>query len=435
MEIREELKELANLIKKSGHTLYIVGGFVRDSILGLKTDDIDISSSMPHKQVEKVCKDNRFTAKTINKNLGTLQIIKNGLKLEYTQFRKESYSTPACHTPDHIEFVDDIQTDHKRRDLTINALYYDILSDKVIDLGYGMSDIKQGIIRTVNIPSVTLRDDGLRILRVIRFASTLNFKLESKTAKSLYKNKVNLNFISKERIQKEISQIVIADQKYNRANTLGLSLICKYGMLPYIFNSRLKSMKKITRKDIKDFYTLSSDSRLIGLYFLILKKYLKVYTRDQHLMFSCNMLFGLDGMKESKTNIAITEKLYRIYQNLTYEMDPITATINYLTLSNAEREIIDLHLHKKHKVALSDNISAIKRNNLPLSVHELPIKANDLIDAGIDNKYIGKILSSLYNQVLSMTVKNSKEDLITRAKEINETFLSLSKENKEDTSK
>ena len=147
------------------------------------------------------------------------------------------------------------------------------------------------------------------------------------------------------------------------------------------------------------------------------------------------MLFGLDGMKESKTNIAITEKLYRIYQNLTYNIDTMTATINYLTLSNAEREIVDLHLPKKVKVALSDNISAIKRNNLPLSVHELPIKGEDLKEAGIEDKYVGKILSALYNQVLGMTVKNSKEDLLARAKEINETFIEIIKDIEKNTRK
>lgn len=428
MEIREELKELAKLINKKGHTLYIVGGYLRDSILTLKTDDIDIASSMPYEKVIELCEKNKFTAKTINKTLGTLQIIKNGLKLEYTQFRKESYSQSARHTPDKVEFVDDIDTDYKRRDLTINALYYDILAEKFIDKCGGLSDIQNRIIRTVNIPSVTLRDDGLRILRVVRFASALDFKIERETARALKKNKSNLHYISKERIQKEISQIAVADLKYNRPNLRGLKLITKYNLLPYIFNSRLGNIRKFSIRDIKDFYTLSKDSRLIGLYFLVLKKYLKGYTRDNHLMFSCNMLFGLDGMKESKTNIAITEKLYRIYQNLTYNIDTMTATINYLTLSNAEREIVDLHLPKKVKVSLSDNISAIKRNNLPLSVHELPIKGEDLKEAGIEDKYVGKILAALYNQVLGMTVKNSKEDLLSRAKEINETFIEISKD-------
>lgn len=435
MEIREELKELANLIRKKGHTLYIVGGYLRDSILTLKTDDIDIASSMPYEKVVEICEKNKFTAKTINKTLGTLQIIKNGLKLEYTQFRKESYSRSALHTPDQVEFVDDIDTDYKRRDLTINALYYDILEDKFIDKCGGLKDIQSGIIRTANMPAVTLRDDGLRILRVVRFAASLDFKIETETAKALKRNRANLNYISKERIQKEISQIAVADLKYNRPNNRGLKLITKFKLLPYIFNSRLRSIARITGRDIKAFYTLSKDSRLIGLYFLVLKKYLKGFTRDNHLMFSCNMLFGLDGMKESKSNIAITEKLYRIYQNLTYNIDTMTATINYLTLSNAEREIIDLHLSKKVKEALSVNISAIKNNNLPLSVHELPIKGEDLKAEGIEDKYVGKILSALYNQVLGMTVKNSKDDLLARAKEINETFIEISKDIEKSTRK
>lgn len=436
MEIKDELKLLANLIKENGYTLYIVGGYVRDSILGLKNDDIDITSNMPYTDIEALCVKNGYTCKVINKTLGTLQIIKNGLKLEYTQFRKESYASPAKHSPDNVEFVDDINIDVSRRDLSINSIYYDILADKYIDIVGGINDTLKGVIRTTSAPHITLKDDGLRVLRAIRFASTLNFKIERHTSLALHKFKANLKAISKERILKELSLIATADLIYNRPNKKGLELINKYGLLPYIFNSRLKGVEKFKKDEIKTYYTLPKEARLIALYVLVLKKYLKDYSKDEQLMFACNMLLGLDGIKESKGNIATTEKIYRIYQNITYGKGTLTASINYLTLSNTERSIVDINLNKNAKVALSDNISAIKRNHLPLSVHELPIKPDDLIEAGIENKYISKILSSLYNQVLSMTVKNSKEELLKRAKEINETFIKLSKDiNKNDTKK
>jgi hypothetical protein len=105
-----------------------------------------------------------------------------------------------------------------------------------------------------------------------------------------------------------------------------------------------------------------------------------------------------------------------------YDKDTLNASINYLTLSSAERNVIDVYLGKKSKARLNDKISYAKDNKLPLSIHELDVYAQDLIDCGIEKKYISKILSTLYNQVLNMIVPNEKDALINLAKEINETF-------------
>lgn len=426
MEICIELKTLAEEISKTKHSLYLVGGFVRDSIMGKTSSDIDITSSMPCEDIKKICENLGYKCTEINKHLGTLQISKNGKVFEYTRFRKESYLDPASHTPNSVEFVDDISVDSKRRDLSINAIYFDITKEEFIDPCGGIKDISNRIIKTANRPQITLRDDGLRILRVIRFSSLLGFRIERKTARALKHFGANLKKISKERVQKELSQIVIADLKYGNQNTLGLSLIQKNNLLKHIFNIRLENVK-FKKSEIKSYYTLSHDSRLMGFYFLVLKNYLGGLTNSDNLLFASNMLLGKDGLKESNSNISTLNKLYMIYQNLSFGVDHFTASINYLTLSNAEREIIDNNLDIDTKALLSANIKWIKDKKLPLSVQELPIKGGDLKEAGIEDKYIGKILSTLYNQVLAMETKNTKEDLLSKAKEINKAFLELSK--------
>lgn len=426
MEICIELKNLANEISQMGHSLYLVGGFVRDGILGTPSSDIDITSNIPCEDIKNLCERLGYKCLEINKNLGTLQISKDGKVFEYTRFRTESYIDPANHTPDSVTFVDDINIDSKRRDLSINAIYYDIAKEKFIDPCDGISDLKHKTIRTASTPQITLRDDGLRILRVIRFASLLNFKIERKNLKALKQFGGNLKKISKERVQKEIRQIVVADLKYGNQNTLGLSLIQKNDLLKYIFNIRLEKIK-FKNSEIKNFYSLSHNSRLIGFYFLVLKKYLAGKTSSDHLLFASNMLLGKDGLRESNSNIATVNKIYMIHQNLTYKIDHFTASINYLTLSNAEREIIDKNLDTDTKELLSANIKWIKDKKLPLSIHELPLKGGDLKEAGIEDKYIGKILATLYNQVLAMQVKNTKKDLLEKAKEINQTFIEIAK--------
>ena len=431
MELCEELITLSKEFNKKGHPLYIVGGFVRDSLLGQISPDIDICSSMPVDLVLDICKKLKIKTTLINKTLGTIQLTYKTKQFEYTRFRQESYSAHGTHNPDSVSFVEDISIDTLRRDFTINSIYYDIEAKTVIDKVGGQKDLQNGIIRTTNSPDITLQDDGLRILRAVRFASTLDFQFDRKTFKALKTFAANLNLISKERIQRELEQIVVADLKLNKPNTLFLDCCNSLKLPKYMFNSTLGRLPKFRKKDIENFYSLSQDARLIGFYILILSKWLKYYTNSNHLTYIISVLLGPNGIKESNDRIKTTEKLYRIIQNLNFNNDILNATINYLTLSNTEREIVEHFIHSKAKEQLSANISIIKDNNLPLGAHQLPITAEELIELGIERKYISKILSTLYNQVLSMKVKNTNEDLKKLAIEINDTFTTISKQLKE----
>lgn len=426
MEISENLRKLAKEFNKT--SLYIVGGYVRDSLLGYIPNDIDIASSMPTDDVIKICKKLKFKCNGINKKLGTLSIVAGDETYEYTTFRRESYSQKN-HTPDIIEFVDDIVIDCMRRDITINSIYYDINQNKIVDPANGQKHLQEKNITTTNTPEITLSDDGLRILRLIRFASVLNFKISKSSYKCMNKFSYLLKNISKERIRKEIELLCSSDLKHNNQNKIFLSTIEKLKLLPFIFNSSLARISKFSNKDISGFYTLSENARLVGFYILIIKNYLNSYTPVSQLFYTVNMLLGKDGIKESNDTIKTTEKIYTILQNLQYNNDTLNASINYLTLSDCEREIINAYLNKKSKSTLSDNITFIKSKNLPLSVHELKICAEDLIKEKIEQKYISKILSTLYNQVIEMKVLNEKDDLIKLAKDIDKNFKQIIKEN------
>ena len=161
-----------------------------------------------------------------------------------------------------------------------------------------------------------------------------------------------------------------------------------------------------------------------------LKNYLKKFSSDNQILYTIQSLLGHDGIKEKNDNIAVTKKLFKIYQNLMHNNDTINATLNYLTLSNAEREIITTLINKKANIELIDNISLVKARKLPLSIHELNISSEDLINIGIKNIYISKIMSTLYNQVIEMKVSNNNEDLLKLAKDINLTFTNISKKKK-----
>ena len=430
MEVCRELLDLANKCRESGHTLYVVGGYVRDSILGQPSNDIDICSDISYEEMTSICKSLKFKAIPVNKHLGTIHINTPAGVFEYTRLRRESYSNHGDHNPSEISFVNSIEEDVARRDLTINSVYYDICKDQIVDIVDGLKDINKGIIRTPNSPDITFNDDGLRILRCIRFASTFNFRYARPTYLALQKYACRLSRISKERILEEIKQLVVCDLKHNIPNRIFLNSFDKLKLGKYVFNNTLDRLKKFSSKDKSTFYSLPSECRLVAFYILIIRRYLIGYCKDNQLQFVINSLLGRDGIKESNNTQRTVHKLFKIIQNLNYLDDTLTASINYLTCSDAERKIIESYLTNKAKHELSDNIYAIKINNIPLSANELDITPDDIISSGIEEKYISKILTTLYNQVLSMKVKNKNSDLLELAINIHKTLSELSKEKK-----
>ena len=422
MKISKSLQKLAKEFEKKNRHLYIVGGFVRDSLLGHSPQDIDITSNMRIEDVETICEKLKYKCKIINKHLGTLLISTPKEKYEYTTFRKESY-TSGKHSPDEVEFVDDIRLDALRRDITINAIYYDIVNDEIIDLLGGRKDLEQGIIRTCNDPMITLKDDGLRILRCIRFASTFNFQFDKKTYLGLKRFRQNLLNISKERILKELKLMVVADMKFGIYNNIFWDTILDLKLLPLIFNRALVRMRQIPRTIIRRFYLISEKNRLFTFYMAVLDHYIHRYTKPNQLKFITNMLFGLDGIRESNETIRLIEKLYLIYENVENNLDIMTASIAYLGLTNGNREMLSLFFSDKANRRLTGGILLIQSRNLPLNLDDLKICAQDLLDAKINEKYISQILVTLYNQVVNFKVNNEKSELLACAIAINEAFL------------
>ncbi len=425
MEVSSKLKDLAKKCATQGHRLYIVGGYVRDSIIGNISHDIDICSNASPDDMITIAHSLKLKAHIVNKQLGTVHIGDEKESYEYTPFRVESYGTPGEHSPNAVKFVDDIDTDYLRRDITINSIYYDILDDKIVDPASGTKDIVTHTIRTTNQPHITLNDDGLRILRIIRFASTLDYHIEHKTIRAIKKYRTRLNAISKERIVDELQKCVVADLKYNSHSTAFIDYINRLRLIPIIWGRKARKVHKLNKAEKDNFYALPDTARLVGLYAIIIHKTLFTYLSHKHLAYYINCILGHDGLKESSQHIRTTEKILLITENLNYGKDTINASINYLQSSTGERMVIDMCLNKKSKKTLSDNITYIKDKNLPLGVHELDIVPQDLIDVGIDNKFIGRILQALYNLVLNLKIKNDKQMLVDTALQIHNQFKNI----------
>jgi len=194
LNIPSDIKKLYKLFKKNGKQLYVVGGAVRDAILGKSPKDFDLTTDAKPDEVLAIAKQGKFKSVEIGKQFGVVVVGGH----EIATFRKD---IGKGRRPDAVDFTD-IKGDVKRRDLTINALFYDIGKGQIVDLVGGIADLKKRKIRTVGDPSQRFDEDPLRKLRAVRFAGSVGGKMTKDTWSAL-KQDSDLSGVSAERIRDE----------------------------------------------------------------------------------------------------------------------------------------------------------------------------------------------------------------------------------------
>lgn len=204
-EYLENAKAILQKLKKSGYDAYIVGGYVRDKVLGLKSDDIDITTSATPLEVTSLFEN----VKETGKNFGGVTIIMNDTKYEVTTFRLEG-AYKKHRYPKEVSFSINVFDDMKRRDFTMNALYMDE-QENIHDDFNGLKDIENKTIRTINNPLERFDEDALRILRAFRFVSKLGFNIEEKTLEAIKQLKHLVKTIKIERVMVELNKIFMGD--------------------------------------------------------------------------------------------------------------------------------------------------------------------------------------------------------------------------------
>lgn len=199
----QKAKIILDKICEAGFLAYFVGGSVRDTLLELPLHDVDIATSAYPAEIKHIFK------KTIDTGIehGTVTILDHGEGYEVTTFRTES-TYQDYRRPDSVKFVRSLAEDLKRRDLTINALALN-LDGEIIDLFNGLDDLKKKVIRAVGNPNERYHEDALRMMRTVRFASQLDFDIESKTLNAITTNSKLLKKIAVERINVEWVKLLL----------------------------------------------------------------------------------------------------------------------------------------------------------------------------------------------------------------------------------
>ena len=267
INISKNLKELSNLFKNNGQQLYLVGGYVRNAVLGFCETDVDLCGTATSEEVLSFVPKNLYNVELVNKKLGTLHLISkiNDEVFEYTTFRSENYLKGGKHSPEKVVFVRDIKLDAKRRDFTANAIYYDLENEKIVDFYGGVLDTRSKVLKTVETPEFVFENDGLRMLRMVRIACELNFKIDENSFEVAKLMIGNLASISHERFGKEIGSTLFADYKYSaiknkNAHIKGVNALTKLNAWPYVFEKLYKTFNISTKLPNKNFCNLLKQS-------------------------------------------------------------------------------------------------------------------------------------------------------------------------------
>lgn len=204
MYLPVEVEKAISMLEEAGFEAYVVGGCVRDSLLGKIPGDYDVTTSAVPDEMKIVFKNEHLIETGIKH--GTLTVLINGYPIEITTFRVDSEYLDNRH-PSKVLFTRSLKEDLARRDFTINALAFGKKTG-IIDVFGGRNDLEHGIIRSVGNADKRFGEDALRIMRALRFASCLGFEIEEKTALSIHKNRKLLKNISTERLSAEFSKLV-----------------------------------------------------------------------------------------------------------------------------------------------------------------------------------------------------------------------------------
>ena len=439
----ENVNQIIDILNNKGYEAFIVGGCVRDSLLGLTPYDWDICTSAKPEEI-KCCFEDFNTFDTGIKH-GTISIVIDKEVFEVTTFRIDGEYTDNRH-PESVTFTDNITKDLARRDFTINAMAYNE-SQGLVDPFDGKTDLKNKLIRSVRNPDERFNEDALRIIRALRFASCYNLSIEEQTSASILKNAQLLSNIAVERISAEFNRLICGDGAEEILN--------KYRDVFAVFVPEIVPMfdyDQHTKHHNRDLWKHTTHSVASVDATVLLR--ITMLLHDLGKPNACKR--DPDGTSHFKGHPKHSAKMAEeILRRLRYPADFIEKCITLIIyhdvrFSGTKRQIkhvmnaigedcVELllkvqradimaqsnykHQEKLDKLDLACSIfKEILAEQSCFTLKQLEINGNDLINLGInDGRKIGSILKILLSLVIDEKIKNNKDELINKA-------ISLSKE-------
>lgn len=211
------IKELSNYANNINKKVYVVGGVVRDILLNRKAvggKDIDLTGNLTWEEIKSFLTAQEIQFEVKNRKLEVLSFVVNENSYEYARLRKEQYLKKDTHTPSEVQFVDEVEEDAKRRDFTVNSVYYDRHSNSLLDPVGGVEDIKSKIIKPV-LGEDTFKVDPARIIRFIELAVRHNLKFSKDVGSWVKKYATNIKNLTAGRVNKELKRLFMIGKYYD----------------------------------------------------------------------------------------------------------------------------------------------------------------------------------------------------------------------------
>lgn len=398
MPLPSSVEYVLSKLKENGYQAYVVGGAVRDFLMGKTPHDYDLTSDALPSQISDVFKD--FYQEHSGEKHGTIRVIIDHKPIEITTFRCDEGYTDY-RRPDNVEFVKDVYIDSKRRDFSINAFYYS--EGHIYDFHEGLEDLNNKVIKTIGNPSTRFHEDALRILRAIRFSTKLGYEIESKTKTALLDCKEELNLIAKERILIELKEISSTSNFFRN--------IKEY--FP-IFKIIIPCLDKIGNS-IDDIYNF--DTKSYGDYIASLSALFSLREINNDFM-PWRLFIKMDN--ESINAIKTLIKLKDINFNNSFDDDYINGLIllsKPVDINVFKNYLINLYNLKRFKNddidSILNRVDILSEGNTPYSLKDLEIDGNDLLKLGIEkNQYFKEILNEVLLRCNQGDLNNNRNDEI-----------------------
>lgn len=446
---KKEIQQVALILEQAGFEAYLVGGCVRDILLGKEPKDWDIATNAKPERIQQLFPDSVYENQFGTVGVKTASEDPRLKVVEITAYRLEGKYSDKRH-PDEIKFAKTIEEDLARRDFTVNALAMDLregAEKKIIDSYGGQEDLKNKIIRAVGNPEERFQEDALRILRAVRFMAQLGFEIEVATKEAIKKHIGLLEFISKERIRDEFAKLLMADGAAD-----GIRKLQKLGLLKYVvpeleegvgagqnkhhvydvFEHNVRSLEYAAEQNFP------FDVRLASLLHDIGKPRSKRGEGADSTFYGHQVIgerMALEILDKMHFSKEIVERVALLIREHMFVYDPETVTdagarrlIRRVGKENIEglfklREAdrIGSGVPKAQPYRLRHLKFRIEKvSNDPISAKMLKINGEDIMrELGIQpGPKIGYLLTILLEEVLDDPAVNVKENLISRVKDL-----------------
>nr|WP_315023169.1 HD domain-containing protein [uncultured Aminipila sp.] len=440
INIPVDVEKIINRLEERGFEAYAVGGCIRDSLMDSKPNDWDICTSARPEQVIN-CFEGYHVIETGVKH-GTVTVRLNGQSYEVTTYRIDGEYLDN-RRPENVQFVNSLQEDLARRDFTMNAMAYN--SGKgLADYYKGCNDLKDGIIRCVGKADERFKEDALRIIRALRFASVLGFSIEKETSESIHRNKNLIENIAVERINVELCKMLsgkgVKEVLKNYSDILSVLIPeikpmigfkqnnphHKYDVWEHtiaaVENSKSEPVIRLAvlLHDIGKPESYTCDGKGVGHFYShgefgakITEKILRKFKFDNQTISDVCQLVKYHDADISESSKFIKKWLNKI---------GIVQFERLLLVKQADVMGQSDYLKEKKLKTLASIQSSMKQvleEKQCFTLKELAVNGNDLIKIGIhDGKKIGEILNWLLEQVMENQLENKKDVLINETKKI-----------------